>query len=575
MSRSVAYSGHMFQFIGRFLPKAFCKEKSRSSRFTSLWERLAVSAGLSLSLVLSVSLGGPVQAAEQVRMRYGLYELLITAEDLSLFARTGEAQGDLRTLVSRLGSGRAAQLQGALQATYELDPVLANRFAYTRSGEQLLTAVGELIRTESGQNGFKALRAALTLAAGDPDGLSMLSFLEHFPSEMRIDIGDALRLADEYGSLLGQTQAMVNRLAIETDAVATGRVDFSRLPDPRLPGEVDVVVRTFEFYDATRDRTIPLDIYLPDDAVRDLPIVVVSNGLGAKRDRFEGLARHLASQGFAMVLLDHPGSDRERLQDFYRGFESENFEPGEYVDRPLDVSFVLDELTRLNSQRFEGRLNLEQTGVFGYSFGGTTALALAGAEIELDHLRTSCETRSSLFNISLLYQCRALELDEGIVTSRELRDDRIQAAYVFVPFSRSLYGPEGMAQVEGPVLWEATDQDILTPFLVEQVPAFSWLEDDVEERYLTVTSGLPHARITLEVLGRLTGEGTENWEEIRAIADGYHQTLALAFFKVHLAGDEQYRAYLQPEGAKYLTQEPYRLTWSDSFNFEEFVDIND
>ncbi|MEL6903329.1 MAG: dienelactone hydrolase, partial [Cyanobacteria bacterium J06606_4] len=253
------------------------------------------------------------------------------------------------------------------------------------------------------------------------------------------------------------------------------------------------------------------------------------------------------------------------------GLEPENFEPAEYLDRPQDVSFVLDELTRLNAELFQNALNPDQTGAFGYSFGGTTALALAGAEIDRDHLQTACETRSSLFNISLLYQCRALELEESAIATANLKDERIKAIHVFVPFSRSLYGPAGLAQVTGPVLWEAADLDILTPFVVEQLPAFSWLTassgpatNPAADRYLTVTSGLPHARITLEVINRLTNQPAADWDSIRPIAEGYHRTLSTAFFAVHLANNEAYRPYLQARGAQHLTEAPYTLTWTEA-----------
>ncbi len=470
------------------------------------------------------------------------------------------------------------QLQGALKANYDLDPVLANRFSYTRSGEQLLTEIGELIQTDSGLNGFKGLRAALTLAAADPEGITILKFLEAFPSDIRIDIGQALRLGGGFRSLLSETRQTVVQLTEETEAIAQTEspVDFSTLPDPRELGSRTVFMETLTLYDAARDRTIPVDLYTPNfistDTEQSIPVVVISNGLGASRDRFKELANHLASNGFAVAMPDHSGSDRERLRDFYNGLEAENFEPAEYIDRPLDVSFILDELTRLNGEQFNNRLAPDRAGVFGYSFGGTTALALAGAEIDLAHLQQSCETRSSLFNISLLYQCRALELPEGAIANATLKDDRIKAIYTFVPFSRSLYGPDGMAKVEGPVLWEATDKDILTPFVVEQLPAFGWLTDTETktDRYLAVTTGLPHARITLEVLDRLTGQEND-WEGVRAIAENYHQMLNTAFFKVHLAGDETYRPYLQAQGAQYLSQEPYNLTWTKSAHSEETV----
>ncbi len=540
--------------------------KSSRSRFRLRLSVIALS--FSSAFISTLAIAPSTQAAERIRFRYGLVEIVVTQEELETFAETGESSGGLETILTRLDSDLQGQLQGALKAHYDLDPVLANRFSYTRSGEQLLTEIGELIQTDSGLNGFKGLRAALTLAAADLEGITILKFLEAFPSDIRIDIGQALRLGGGFRSLLFETQQTVVQLTEETEAIAQTEspADFSTLPDPRELGDRTVSMETLTLYDATRDRTIPVDLYTPSststDTGQSIPVIVVSNGLGANRDRFKELANHLAAHGFAVAMPDHPGSDRERLRDFYDGLEAENFEPAEYIDRPLDVSFILDELTRLNGEQFNNRLNPDRAGVFGYSFGGTTALALAGAEIDLAHLKQSCETRSSLFNISLLYQCRALELPEGAIADATLKDDRIKAIYTFVPFSRSLYGPDGMAKVEGPVLWEATDKDILTPFVVEQLPAFDWLTKGTEtDRYLAVTTGLPHARITLEVLDRLTGQEND-WEGIRAIAENYHQMLNTAFFKVHLAGDETYRPYLQAQGAGYLSQAPYNLTWS-------------
>ena len=565
--------------------------RSRSSvQFRSRWIRFgAIAFGLLSGVAASLVFAASTQAAERIQLRFGLAGVVVTREELETFAETGEASGGLETILSRLEPDLRSQFQTVLTAHYDLDPVLANRFSYTQSGEQLLTEVGELIRTESGANGFKGLRAALTLAAADLEGLTLLKFIEVFPSNIQIDISQALRLGGRFRTLFADTQQVVSQLKEETAAIAQTKppVDFSTLPDPRALGNRTVSMETMTLYDAERDRTILVDIYTPNfleaDAEQSMPVIVVSNGLGARRDRFTELANHLASHGFAVALPDHPGSDRERLSDFYDGLESENFEPTEYIDRPLDVSFILDELTRLNLDQFSDRLNLEQAGVFGYSFGGTTALALAGAEIDLEHLQQSCETRSSLFNISLLYQCRALELPEDAIANVKLKDDRIKAIYTFVPFSRSLYGPNGMAQVEGPILWEATDRDILTPFVVEQIPAFGWLSNtDVEEnleaqapnqsesqsveqseRYLAVTTGLPHARITLEVLDRLTGQESD-WEGIRAIAENYHQSLNIAFFKVHLANDDTYRPYLHAQGAQYLSQEPYPLAWKEA-----------
>jgi predicted dienelactone hydrolase len=280
----------------------------------------------------------------------------------------------------------------------------------------------------------------------------------------------------------------------------------------------------------------------------------MSNGLGAGRDRFDEIAPHLASHGFAVVTLDHPGSDRQRLREFYAGLHQENFEATEYLDRPKDISFLLDQLEQLNQTQLGNQLNLQQVGIFGYSFGGTTALALAGAEIDFDNLTTACQTETGLINISLLYQCRALELPQDPVS---LKDDRIKAAFLFVPFGKSLFSQAGMAKVNIPIFWEVTDLDILTPLVVEQIPAFATLT--TTDKYLAVTQGLPHARVTYDALGKLL-HTTTPWETLKLIAHNYQNALSLAFFKVYVAQLDQYRPYLQSAYAQALTEPPYSLS---------------
>jgi len=103
-------------------------------------------------------------------------------------------------------------------------------------------------------------------------------------------------------------------------------------------------------------------------------------------------------------------------------------------------------------------------GIFGYSFGGTTALSLAGAELNFDQLEKDCTFPIDVVNISILYQCRALELPRKKV---DLQDSRIKAAFVFVPFSNSLFGENGLNRVNIPSFWQATDEDIVTPLLLE------------------------------------------------------------------------------------------------------------
>jgi len=512
--------------------------------------RLTLASAVRLFVLASVWASVPAAyGADYIRFNYSILGGSIAVDDLEQFAHTGTVRGNLKWITNRLTEEQHSQLQTALLSPYDLDAALIGQFAYTASGEQLLQEAGELMQTPSGQNGFYSIRAALLLAASDPDGLSVLSLLQHWPTNIHIDIRQVLSLIGDVTSLLGDTQNLMQALPLpSTEALLSAdTAPLSPSDDLRQPGPFPIRIETVSVADTRPlwtahdsnsagdsrpavDRPLAFDLYQPEQPAINtnkpstpIPVVVISNGLGARRDRFEEVANHLASHGYAVVALDHPGSDRQRLQDFYRGLYSEHFDATEYIDRPLDISAVLDYL-----QEQPYNLNTENVGVLGYSFGGTTALSLAGATIDRSYLSDRCQSERAIVNISLLYQCRALALP----TSRpSLKDERIQAVYVFVPFGRSLFGPEGLANVDIPVFWEATDLDILTPLAIEQWPAFQWLKS--RHRYMAIAQGLPHARLTLDAVNRLTGQSVQ-WETLKPITIDYHNMLSLGFFSTHL-----------------------------------------
>lgn len=500
----------------------------------------------------------PLSAAEQVYLNYGPLGFSVTVADLETFVQDGKADGTLKRFLTRLSPEQQTQVRAALRSRYDVNPVTVAQFSYTSSGEKLLQEAGQLVKTPARQNGFYGIRSAAILAAADPAGLSILNWLRQFPTDMQIDLGRVLRFRRHITALLDETRQTVTALEQQTDAVAATEVpiDFSQRPDLRKPGNFTVSRQTLDLRDARRDRELVTDLYLPEQiGSSPTPVIVISNGLGARRDRFDELAAHLVSYGFAVAIPDHPGSDRQRLRDFYAGLYRENFAAEEFVDRPLDITFLLDQLEQLNSTQLQNRLDLAHVGVFGYSFGGTTALSLAGAEINIEQLETDCQTQIAITNISLLYQCRALELTD---LTPQLKDDRIKAIYLFVPFGRSLFGQAGISQVNAPVLWEATDKDFLTPLAIEQVPAFGWLT--TPDKYLVVSNGLPHAQVSLDLINGLTSQDMD-WDKLRTITENYYNALSVAFFKAYLTEDEQYPPYLQASYAQALTEQPYRLSF--------------
>jgi predicted dienelactone hydrolase len=142
---------------------------------------------------------------------------------------------------------------------------------------------------------------------------------------------------------------------------------------------LDVTVK-----DERRMREIPLRIYLPESK-RGAPVVPFSHGLGGTRKGCAYLGEHWAARGYAVVFLQHHGSDdsvwrdaplTRRVAAMERAANLENF-----LLRVEDVRVVLDQLERWNrtdGHALERRLDLSKVGMSGHSFGALTTQAVGG-----------------------------------------------------------------------------------------------------------------------------------------------------------------------------------------------------
>lgn len=147
-----------------------------------------------------------------------------------------------------------------------------------------------------------------------------------------------------------------------------------------------VATGLFEWRDAKRERGVPAKIYYPRDLASPAPIIIFSHGLGGSREGYEYLGRYWAGCGYISVHLQHAGSDSEvwkNREQSERGsaLQRAGGSLASAVNRPLDVTFAIDELERLNrdaSFPLHGKLDLKHIGVAGHSFGGFTSLAVAG-----------------------------------------------------------------------------------------------------------------------------------------------------------------------------------------------------
>lgn len=160
---------------------------------------------------------------------------------------------------------------------------------------------------------------------------------------------------------------------------AAAPYDPLALPRGPSPPPLDLTVR-----DDERRRDIPIRVYLPAGR-SPAPVVLFSHGLGGSREGSAYLGRHWAARGYAVVYLQHPGSDEavwrekpwsRRLEALRQAANAENF-----LLRVRDVPAVLDRLAAWGGAAghpLEGRLDLARVGMSGHSFGARTTQAVSG-----------------------------------------------------------------------------------------------------------------------------------------------------------------------------------------------------
>ncbi len=142
-------------------------------------------------------------------------------------------------------------------------------------------------------------------------------------------------------------------------------------------------VLDFDWRDASRERPVPVRLYLPAAAspAWPVPLVVFSHGIGGSRNGYRYLGSHWASQGWASLHLQHVGSDRQlwfgnllgmigRLRDAAQDNEA--------VARVQDLSFALDQLL---GQDLAPLFDSRRIVAAGHSYGANTTLLAAGARV--------------------------------------------------------------------------------------------------------------------------------------------------------------------------------------------------
>ena len=446
-----------------------------------------------LTFACSTSLSIPsANAAQTITIRFGPYEQSIKVADLEEFANTGKLPLSLQALAPVLPK----ETRNILQKRLEIDPQTADNFTdelqKTSFGKQFITS----LRTALPGSSIESIQGAISLALRQVNGLSVVGFLQAYPQEnVTVDATKAISLAVRFNPERLQSKAFGSLLARElyVNDRSSSSQNFGSF-NPATIGNLAVEKQTITLQDRNRNRTIPIDIYSSRVEQSQQPLVVLSHGFGASRSSLSYLARHLASYGVSVAAIEHPGSNISAINRAASASDLKNLiSPQEFIDRPKDISFSLNELAKLNSQpgRLQGKLNTQQVSVIGHSLGGYTALAIAGGEVNIEHLRKYCNKSLNISSAPADWlQCSAASLSEKTL---QLQDPRVKSAIALNPMIGKLFGDKGLSKINQPVLILSGTDDSLTPALTHQIQPFNELGG---QKYLLTAIGGTHLSIS-------------------------------------------------------------------------------
>ena len=180
------------------------------------------------------------------------------------------------------------------------------------------------------------------------------------------------------------------------------------------------------------------------------PLIIVSHGYLGSRFLLTYLTENLASKGYIVVAIDHTESTFRDAAGF----------PSTLLNRSKDILFVLNQMADLNNSinEFKGLIDVENTGLIGYSMGGYGVLNVAGAGYSDNSLK--------LFG-ALTNGSKALEVRIGSNEAyKKSLDPRVKAVVAFAPWGmeRGVWDSESLKGLKVPTFFVAGSQDDISGY---------------------------------------------------------------------------------------------------------------
>lgn len=184
--------------------------------------------------------------------------------------------------------------------------------------------------------------------------------------------------------------------------------------------------------------------FAPDakEAPGSFPLVLISHDAGGGMFSYGDTAAALARQGFVVMAPTHS------LDNFIDS--SGIFKPGQILDRPKELAFILTALKGTNSLRF---IDYARLGVLGAGSGAATALSFAGAVPDFDAYRNYCTGSGAAEPYcSPIAQNRMGKITSLPPAAFDFPRTSISALVLAAPACGMFFTPKGLAAVRQPVL---------------------------------------------------------------------------------------------------------------------------
>lgn len=236
---------------------------------------------------------------------------------------------------------------------------------------------------------------------------------------------------------------------------------------------------TLTFYDSLRHRKLITEIWFPATLTKGpVPLVLFSHGTGGNRLSVQWFCKGLAGKGYMVAAVDHYGNTFD------------NPIPKEFVSfwqRPLDISFILTRL--LHTDSISRQVDTAHIFGAGYSLGGYTQLALAGAKLNWDALIGFFNTPQGAREADIpemqgiIRLLKDPEIKKGFEEAPDLKDPRIKAVFVMAPaIGQGFQTREQTNDITVPVYIVAAKADSIAPVNInaanykQLIPQAEWYE---------------------------------------------------------------------------------------------------